>query len=187
MSNMILKNGEIRTRPRQYNILPGTPDGNPILIVTSFLDANNIFHTVAVTSSGLWQLNRAWTRQPITAQKTWNLVGTFNVKPGPNFPAASSVFVNRFFWTNGGNNLFSWDGITSTGSAALWQASTFYLKGSIIIDSNGNLQVANNSGKSGTAHPVWGNTLAAQTVDNTGAPIPVITWTENGKNINTPS
>lgn len=187
MNNIILKNGEIRPRPRQYNILPGTPDGNPILVITSFLDSNDIFHTVAVTSGGLWQLNRAWVRQPVTPKKTWNLIGVFNTKPGSNFPAATAVFVNKFFWTNGGQNLYQWDGITSTATPTLWKVSTFYLKGQQIIDSNKNLQVANNSGKSGTAAPVWGNTIGAQTIDNTGTPIPVITWTENGVNINSPS
>src|SRR5208337_1459058 len=55
-----------------------------------------------------------------------------------------------------------------------------YLSGSIILDSNGNIQVASNSGISGTgAHPVWGNTLGAQTADGTGNSI--ITWIENGK------
>jgi hypothetical protein len=187
MVNMILKNGEIRPRPRQYNLLPGTPDKQPILIVTSFQDANNVYHTVAVTSTGLWQLNRNWTRSsPPTAARTWNLIGQYGVQPGPNFPVANSVFINKFFWTNGGPNLWQWDGITSPGAAALWLPSTFYIKGDVIIDSNKNLQVANNSGKSGTVAPVWGTTVGAQTPDSTGTPNPQITWTENGKNINSP-
>jgi hypothetical protein len=187
MVNMILKNGEIRPRPRQYNLFPGTPDGNPILIITSFQDSNNVFHTVAVTSLGLWQLNRNWSRQqPPTSQKTWSFIGQYGVQPGPNYPVASSVFINKFFWTNGGANLWQWDGITSPGAPALWKASTFYKIGSQIVDSNKNLQVANNSGKSGTVAPAWASTVGAQTIDNTGAPNPVITWTENGKNITNP-
>ena len=183
-NNMILKNGEIRTRPKQYSILPGTPDGKPILVVTSFLDSNNVFHTVAVTSTGLWQLNRAWSSQPFTANKTWNLVGTFTQQPGPNFPAATAVFVNKFFWTNGGVNLYQWDGISGSGTKALWQKSTYYKQGSVIIDSNGNLQVANNAGITGTTAPAWSSSIGGQTVDSTGTPNPQITWTENGKNIN---
>lgn len=187
MVNFILKNGEIRTRPRQNNILPGTPDGNPILVITSFLDGNNLFHTVAITLTGLWQLNPGWYKQPITALKTWNLIGVYGSQPGPNLPAATAVFINKFFWTNGGVNLYQWDGITGPATPSLWQKSTFYLKGQQIIDSNGNLQVALNSGKSGTVVPAWGNTIGTKTVDNTGTPIPVITWVENGKNITSPS
>lgn len=175
-NNFILKNGEIRTRPRQNSILPPTPDGKAQNIITSFLDANNVTHTVAVTGTGLWQLNRNWNKNPISAQKAWNLVGQYPVLPGPNIAAASSVFVNKFFWTNGSPNLWMWDGITSTGAPSIWRAKTAYIKGSIILDSNGNIQVANNSGVSTNgAHPVWGNTLGAQTTDNT------IIWTENGK------
>jgi len=179
--NIILKNAEIRTRPRvNSQLIPGTPDGSPILIITSFLDANTIFHTVAVTQSGLYQLNRAWSKSlPKTPQLTWNKVGQYTTQPGPNFPAASSVFVNKFFWTNGGNNLYMWDGITSVGALSLWQPSTAYIQGSRIIDSNGNVQVAGNSGISKAApHPVWSNVLGATTTDAGTTPI---NWTENGK------
>lgn len=190
MENIILKNGEIRPRPRiNSNLIPGTPDGLPILVITSFQDSNNVVHTVAVTGTGLWQLNPHWNIGNPTAKKTWNLIGNFNVQPGPNYPAATSVFVNKFFWSNGGNNLWQWDGISSIGSTSRWQKSTSYLKGARVIDSNKNIQIAGNSGTSGTVEPAaWGNTLGptggAQTIDNTGNPIPVITWTYNGKNIN---
>lgn len=181
MTNMILKNGEIRPRPRQYNLLPGTPDMKPILVITSFMDSNNVLHTVAVTATGLWQLNSNWSKEvPITSDLTWNLVGTYNTTPGPNFPAATAVFVNKFFWTNGGSNLYQWDGITSPGRPQLWAAGAYIIKGQQIIDSNGNLQIAGNSGKTGTAAPAWSATIGGQTVDNTGTPLPVITWTENG-------
>lgn len=174
ITNFTLKNGEIRSRMRyQGNILPPPPDGRLINIITSFLDANNVTHTVASTGTGLWQLNRNWQKNK---SKTWQLVGSYPVQPGPNIPAASSVFVNKFFWTNGGNNLWMWDGITSIGAPSIWQPSYNYLAGASILDSNGNIQVAGNSGRSKVSpHPTWGNTLAAQTTDNT------ITWTENGK------
>lgn len=177
--NFILKNSEIRTRPKiRTDILLGTPDGLPINIITSFLDANNVFHTVAVTQSGLWQLNPGWVKNK---NKSWNQIGAYINQPGPNFPAASSVFINKFFWTNGGNNLFMWDGINSIGQTPGWSPNTSFLKGSRIVDSNGNVQIANNSGITKSApHPVWGNTLGAQTPDAGTTPI---TWTENGKPI----
>ena len=39
MVNYILKNGEIRTRPRQSLHIPGPPDGKPMLFITSFMDS----------------------------------------------------------------------------------------------------------------------------------------------------
>lgn len=176
VTNFILKNGEIRTRPKQHNVLPPTPDGKAINVITSFLDANNVVHTIAVTGTGLWQLNRNWPNNPRSSTRSWQLVGQYPVLPGPNIPAASSVFVNKFFWTNASANLWMWDGITSIGQPSIWTQKTSYIAGEIISDSNGNIQVAGNSGTSGTgAHPAWGNTLGAKTVDNN------ITWTENGK------
>ena len=177
INNFILKNGELRTRPNQNgNIIPPPPDGKVIDIITSFMDANTVVHTVAVTSTGLWQLNSNWWTNPKSSKKAWQLVGQYPAQPGPNIPAATSVFVNKFFWTNGGLNLWMWDGITSIGAPSIWKSKTTYLSGSIILDSNGNIQIAGNTGMSGSgAHPVWGNTLGAQTTDGS------ITWTENGK------
>jgi hypothetical protein len=186
ISNFILKNGELRTRPNQNgNILPPPPDGGVIDIITSFMDSNNVIHTVAVTNTGLWQLNTNWNKNPRTSRKTWQLVGQYPILPGTNIPAASSVFVNKFFWTNGGTNLWVWDGISSIGSPSIWKPSTSYISGAVILDSNGNLQVAGNTGISAVTVTTWANTLGAQTIDNANGTITqdntTIVWTENGK------
>jgi hypothetical protein len=174
MNNFILKNGEIRTRPRQNNILPGTPDGNPILTIQSFTDQNNVVHTCAVTSSGLWQLNRRWNIGTITSKRTWNLIGSFLVQPGPNNPASVAIFVDKFFWTNAGPHLWMWDGVGSVGAPRIWGKSVNFNKGDIITDSNGKIEVANVSGRTGTVVPTWSVVLGGQTTDGT------ITWTQNG-------
>ncbi len=180
MVNFILKNGEIRTRPNQSIFLRG-PDSTPILFVTSFFDSNNVWHTCCVTGVGLYQLNRNW-RVGIQRSRNynpWSLIGAFTVQPGPSNPAAVQVFVNKLFWTNGGTNLWMWDGITSIGAPSIWKASTAYKKGEVIQDSAGNLQVAGNSGISKVApHPVWSAVIGGQTIDSGTTPI---TWTENGK------
>jgi len=186
ITNFTMKNGEIRTRPRQdSNIIPPPPDNRVINILTSFLDANTVTHTVAVTGTGLWQLSANWRKNPKSSKLAWQLIGAYPTPPGPNIPANSSVFVNKFFWTNGGPNLWVWDGITSIGQPNKWVASQSYLSGASIQDSNGNIQVAGNSGISGNAVPVWGNTLGVQTVDSAGyastTDANIITWTENGK------
>lgn len=176
LNNVILKNGEIRSRPRQrLDFLPSPPDRKPILGITSFLDGNNVFHTVAVTPSGLWQLNRQWQKNKT---KAWSLVGNFPLLPGPGIPISSVVFVNKFFWTNGGTNLWTWDGISSIGAPSVWQAETAYTKGASILDLNGFLQVAGNSGISDTTVPTWSMALGGTTIDSGTTPI---TWTNNGK------
>ncbi len=175
--NFILKNGEIRSRPRQNSIMPGPPDGLPVLTMLSFIDQNNVVHTCAVTGSGLWQLNGRWNVGTITAKRTWQLIGSFLDQPGPNNPAATAVFVDKFFWTNGGDHLWMWDGISSIGAPRKWGKKNNFRQGDILVDSNGNLQVANTSGLTGAIVPTWANTLGAQTTDGT------IIWTENGKYI----
>jgi hypothetical protein len=174
MLNCILKNGEIRSRPAQSNYISGPPDGNPVLFITSFFDANNVYHTCCVTSSGLWQLNRTWQM----LKNPWSKVGQFPVQPGPNNPAAVQIFINKLFWTNGGDNLWVWDGITSVGAPSLWKEGTAYVQGATIIDSNKNTQVAGNSGISGGAVPPWATSIGSTTSDPGTTPI---TWTMNGK------
>ena len=174
MNNFILKNGEIRSRPRQSLILPATSDKQPMLGIQSFLDQNNVIHTVTVTQSGLWQLNRNWVNDRTNSKKAWQLVGSFLNQPGPNFPFSSAVFINKFFWTNGGSHLWMWDGIGSIGAPRKWAAKTAFLQGQTIVDTNGKIQVATASGVTGAVVPTWATTLGAITQDNT------IPWAENG-------
>lgn len=170
--NYILKNGEIRTRPRQNFFMPGPPDNNPILVLTTFRDSNLVSHTIAITQTSLWQLNPLWRNNPKNA---WNKVGQFPDLPGINIPVAYSVFLNQLYWTNGGTDLWNWDGIHSIGVPQNWKASTVFTQGARIIDSNGNVQIAvSQTGRSGTVEPTWNVTLGANTTDST------ITWINNG-------
>lgn len=170
--NFILKNGEIRTRPRQSFFIPGPPSRNNIInVVDSFLDANGVTHTVIVTSQGLFQLNPKWQTNP---RVSWNLVGAFTTQPGPNIPVSSLVFLNKYYWTNGGNNLWTWDGISSVGSPSAWAANFYYQLNARIIDSNGNVQVAVQAGFSNSTVPSWNASLAGNTTDNG------VVWINNG-------
>lgn len=179
LNNYILKYGEIRTRPNSsINTILAPNDNFPIGLITSFVDANNVFHTVAVTASGLWQLNGNWNRIPKKRQKTWNKIGQYPVANPLGIPVNSAVFINKIFWTNGGTNLWYWDGISNIGAPNLWQKNTAYKQGTQIQDKNGFLQVAQNSGVSGSAIPAWSVTLSGVTTDGTTAPI---SWINNGK------
>ena len=55
-----------------------------------------------------------------------------------------------------------------------WVASSNYSANYMVIDSNGNLQVAISSGASGTAAPTWNTNIGATTTDGT------VTWLNNG-------
>lgn len=172
MLNFTLKNAEIRTRPRQSFYIPAPQiKNNFINVIDSFIDANGITHTIITTQQGLFQLNPQWKKNP---SKAWNLVGSYTVQPGPNDPVASLVFLNRYFWTNGSNNLWSWDGISSVGSPSKWTKNFIYQRNARLIDTNGNVQVALSAGKSGAVIPVWNVSLGGGTVDNQ------ITWVNNG-------
>lgn len=108
-NNFIFKNGEIRTKPVLKKFIPGPPDKSIINAVYGFTDGNNVTHTVAVTATGLWQLNFNWQQ---FKGKAWNRVSSFPAGTGfSNLPSACAVFVNKFYFTNGGHDLWAWNGI----------------------------------------------------------------------------
>jgi hypothetical protein len=177
--NFILRNGEIRTRPRQYLVIPGPPDGLVLENINTFLDANNVYHTVTVTPSGLWQLNRNWQNNVGSTNKNirdrvWSKVGTFPTQPGPSLPLACQVFVNKFYWTNGGNNTWVWDGINSINSLSQWPKTKQVYVNYQIQDSNGKWQVCTVAGITGSTAPVWSAVIGGITQDGTAQ------WTMNG-------
>lgn len=55
-----------------------------------------------------------------------------------------------------------------------WKASSNYSTNYMVIDSNGNLQVAVSNGTSGAAMPVWNTNVGVTTTDGT------VTWLNNG-------
>src|ERR1700689_1215672 len=56
MSNVWLRNQEIRSIPPFNLVFPGPDPNNATLGQTSFQDSNGTLHTCAFTSFGLWQL-----------------------------------------------------------------------------------------------------------------------------------
>lgn len=179
MQNFILKYGQIRTRPRISLGLPPTPDNKVMTLITSFMDSNEVSHTVADTPTGLWQLNGQWKKYLNTRgtqNKAWSLIGAYPNPPGPGLPDATVTFTNRIYWTNGGNNLWSWDGISSVGKPSLWPKQTQVYVNFRIIGSDGNVHIVTTSGKTGATQPVWA-AGGPGTQDNDGTAV----WTNNGK------
>ncbi len=64
----------------------------------------------------------------------------------------------------------------NTGAATAWAASTAYSAGTVIQDSNGNLQKCVTAGSSGSAAPTWNTTYNGATTDGT------VSWLNIGPN-----
>lgn len=116
-SNWIVRGGELRTRPRRAQYLPGLPDGSIITGHCAFVDSNNVVHTCVTSSSGLWQLTSNWKKYPL---KTWANIGYYTNTnlPGPATPVQFQIFVNSLFYVNGSTNLWYWNGITPNATSS---------------------------------------------------------------------
>lgn len=114
--NWILRSGELRSRPRQSALINGLPDASQPTAINNFQDANNVVHTVVVSTTGLWQLNSAWAKNP---GKEWSLVGRFTSPyPVQSVPASVQIFLDQLFFVTGDFNLWNWDGITPNATSA---------------------------------------------------------------------
>jgi hypothetical protein len=121
MSNIWLRNSEIRSAPPWQLIFASMERNNPCLGTTSFMDANNQLHTCGFNSRGLWQLN------PTNANPgmvPWTFVGPPALSTGA--PVSYRTFANILYYTNGAPQLNSWDGISNSVSlASALETSTF--------------------------------------------------------------
>ncbi|MGA7830727.1 MAG: hypothetical protein WCA21_07195 [Terracidiphilus sp.] len=62
-----------------------------------------------------------------------------------------------------------------------WQPASSYYSGYMVIDSNGNLQVAISNGASGPTPPIWNTNVGGTTTETLGAaPDGILTWLNNG-------
>jgi len=75
-------------------------------------------------------------------------------------------------WTNEGSGIVS----GKVPSGRVWAASTAFIIGATIVDSNGNIQACSTSGTSGSSAPTWASTAGTITTDGTAA------WTCDGSN-----
>ena len=108
-TNWVPRGGELRSRMRLKKFIPGLPDNSIIRGLSSFVDQNNVVHTVAISQSGVYQLNSNWRKFP---GKEWSLVYLFTSPYSlPPSPASIQVFLNQLYFVVGDNNLYDWDGI----------------------------------------------------------------------------
>lgn len=109
MSNVWLRNQEIRSMPPFVLAFPGPNQTNATLGQTSFMDANGQNHTCSFTSDGLFQLNLY---NNLLVPNPWTFVGGPSLSPG--VPVASRAFANILYYTNGAPYVQSWDGIATS-------------------------------------------------------------------------
>jgi len=105
MSGIMLRNAELRSMPPFVLKFPAPDAINPILGQYSFIDVNNVAHTVMWTSRGLWQLSG--NNPPLAA--SWSILGGPAMPPNP---VSYRAFANTMYYTNGAPFVGSWDGIT---------------------------------------------------------------------------
>lgn len=83
--------------------IPGAPDGTAFYGIQSFIDSNNVVHTIGLTATNCYQLN---------SDLTWSLIGT--IAAGNNAPYAMQVYKNKLYFSNGAI-LYFVDGLAGTG------------------------------------------------------------------------
>jgi hypothetical protein len=109
MNNFMFRNSELRSRPAFARYLGGPGGQNQaILGLGSFLSKNLIWHTIALTSNGAWQL----ANNALTNSAPWQPIGGPFLASG-NL-AAIRTFQNVLYYTNGSGHLSAWDGAAQT-------------------------------------------------------------------------
>jgi len=115
VDNFIFRNRELRTRPKLRSHIPGLLNNVPFGGLTSFLDSNNVVHTVGFAQTGVFQLNSNWPNVVSFGEPAWNQIGPFDDQDKvPNNPWAIVNSVNRLYFTNGSSRIYQWDGISNT-------------------------------------------------------------------------
>lgn len=137
-ANWIVRGGELRSRPRRSQLLPGLPDNSAVTGHIGFLDSNNVAHLAVTSNTGLWQLNSAW-RQNLN--KVWSNVGYYKTGNAVGLPVQFQIFLNSIFYVDGTANMWYWDGIrpnslTSTPapiSKAIYDTANILTAGAVFI------------------------------------------------------
>jgi hypothetical protein len=102
--NFILRGGEIISAPRLSQCSQGLQYQSEICRgITSFLDENNLWHTMAFSDVSAYQLSN--TRQ-------WKFLSKLPIRGGGS--SAFAVLITKMFMVNYSPFLYSWGGITNT-------------------------------------------------------------------------
>jgi hypothetical protein len=185
MSNFMLRNGEMRSKPDFKQFLPG-PDGtNLILAVGSFLSPSQVWHTVSMTPRGLFQLIPNSRVVSANGTNPWVYLG------GPSLSTAPLMwqsYAGVLYYTNG-LHLSAWDGAASTPiddvaflgtivpppqTSAAWPGAGATVALNTLIWDGTNIQKCTTNGITGGVAPTFNAVLGGTTADNT------VVWTNMG-------
>lgn len=113
-SNIIARQGELRSRMRLANFCQAPQDGTPVLGLTSFIDINGVVHTVAITKLNLYQLSYNYAALNANGQNPWLVVASLPATNTSNIPYSIQNLQAKLFFTNGTPHVWQWDGISNT-------------------------------------------------------------------------
>lgn len=104
VENFIFRNSELSSAPKFKRLCPA-PVVDQLCGLVTFLDSNNVFHTLGIGGKNVFQLIRDGNNL-----LNWNLLSNFNPN-GTGFPVATTTFLNSAFWTTGTPGVYRWDGM----------------------------------------------------------------------------
>lgn len=163
--NFEFRNKELRTAPRFKSLLPHPINDGPIRGLTTFVDSNNVTHTVSITANNLWQLVYR-SSIPDDTKWIWNKIGAFNTNGSDN-QFAVQIYLNKIYFTNGSLGIYSWDGITN-GVSEVTNSGGLPLYGAYFLQELG-------------SHLIAFNTIEYNVVTGTAVNFPQrVRWTPSG-------
>ena len=112
-NNVVLRLGEIRSRVALQNLMPAPQDGTAVLGTTSFIDSNSVVHTVAITQLALYQLSINWPDLVKNGSSPWLPIAQFGAQQAGGAYEIANLN-NKIYFSNGGNGIWQWDGISNS-------------------------------------------------------------------------
>lgn len=113
VQNVLTRKGEIRSRYRLSPLMPAPNDGTAVRGLICFFDLNAVMHTVAITRRGFYQLSINWPSLVQNRQNPWLVMSNFG-QAQPDAQYATAILQTQLYFTNGGTNIFKWNGLTNT-------------------------------------------------------------------------
>lgn len=110
VKNFLLRNKQIVSFPKFKKAFAYPQENHPLRLVTSFLDTNNVTHTVGLTAHTAYQLNYIPQSGGSDERWVWNTIGGF---AGIDALYADATYLNKLYFTTINPGLFYWDGITN--------------------------------------------------------------------------
>jgi hypothetical protein len=110
IKNFLLRNKQLVSFPRFKKTFAYPQENHPLRMIQSFLDTNNVTHTVGLTAHNAYQLNYIAADKGQPERWVWNQIGSFD---GLDQFYANAVYLNKLYFTTVKPGLFYWDGITN--------------------------------------------------------------------------